>query len=190
MQGLQSLFCAEDGEPHDRYVVVGTSGSGKTTLSAALAAVFGCPHVELDVIHWLPGWEMMPDKEFREAVEQATVGNQWVVDGNYSKVRDVTWPRADAVIWLDFSFPVVMSRIIWRTLRRIFGPADPFEGCQETLRQQFFSRDSVILWAAKTWRRRRREYPELLDRPEYRHLDVFRVTRPNLSAIEIRRGVR
>ncbi len=37
-----------------RIVVVGTTGSGKTTLAAQLALIAGCPHIELDALHWEP----------------------------------------------------------------------------------------------------------------------------------------
>jgi adenylate kinase family enzyme len=42
----------------------------------------------------------------------------WVVDGNYSAVRDLVWDRADTVVWLDLPRRLVMRRIILRTVRR------------------------------------------------------------------------
>jgi adenylate kinase family enzyme len=49
-------------------VVIGTSGSGKTTLARALAALFGCPHVELDALHWEPDWTPAAPEVFRARV--------------------------------------------------------------------------------------------------------------------------
>ncbi len=190
-EGLGELcrrFCADDGTPYDRVVVVGTSGSGKSTLAAALAHEFGFEYVELDALHWLPGWEMRSIEEFRRIVQKAVICDRWVADGNYGKVRDIVWRRAQAVIWLDFPFPVVMPRIISRSIRRAATRRELWNGCYETFRQSFMSQNSVILWAAKSWWRRRERYPEILTRPRYSHLDVFRVTDPGFGEDEPRPG--
>jgi adenylate kinase family enzyme len=66
-----------------RVHVVGTTGSGKSTVGAALAARLGVAHVELDALHWLPGWKERPNEEFQALVEQALTADGWVFDGNY-----------------------------------------------------------------------------------------------------------
>jgi adenylate kinase family enzyme len=68
-----------------RVSVVGTSGSGKSILARELARALDVPVVELDALHWLPGWAERPDEEFAAAVAQAAAGERWVIDGNYSK---------------------------------------------------------------------------------------------------------
>ena len=181
-------FRDADGRPYDRYVVVGTSGSGKTTLARRLSGHLGVPHVELDALHWLPDWQMRSTAAFRELVDEATARPRWVVDGNYgSKVRDIVWSRADAVVWLDRSRPVVMARVIWRSLKRaVTGEELWGSGNRETL-GRMVSSDSIVSWAWNTWPERRAHYPKLLDRPEHRHLDVFRVTSADLSQVTARR---
>lgn len=84
-----------------RVVVVGTTGSGKSTLAARLAASLGVPHVELDAIHHGPGWTERPVEEFRTMVADALAGDGWVVDGNYSRSRDLVLPQATDVVWLS-----------------------------------------------------------------------------------------
>ncbi len=59
-----------------RVAVVGLSGSGKTTVAAELARILGCPHVELDALHWGPGWSEAEPETFRAAAEAATVGDR------------------------------------------------------------------------------------------------------------------
>ncbi|HEX2361691.1 MAG TPA: hypothetical protein VHI11_06435, partial [Jiangellaceae bacterium] len=86
-----------------RVSVVGNAGSGKTKLARELAARLRVPHVELDAIFHQPNWTRLPTDEFRQRVADAVAGDGWVVDGNYSSVRDLVWQRADAVVWLDFS---------------------------------------------------------------------------------------
>ena len=102
-----------------RITVVGTSGSGKTTLAQQLATQLNYPCTDLDVIHWGPNWTPSPAEEFREKVRGALQADCWVLAGNYSAVRDLVWMRADTLIWLDYSFPVVFWRLLRRTLKRV-----------------------------------------------------------------------
>ena len=85
-----------------RIVVYGQTGSGKSTVAARIARCLGVPHIELDAIHWLPGWAEKPLEEFRADVVAALNGcaDGWVCDGNYSKVRDLVLAQADSVVWL------------------------------------------------------------------------------------------
>jgi len=92
--------------PYTRLIVVGTTSSGKSTLSENLAVRLKLKYVELDALYWQPNWVGTPDDEFAAKVERATRGERWVMAGNYSRTRPITWARAEAVIWLDYSFPV------------------------------------------------------------------------------------
>ncbi len=161
-----------------RIVVVGTTGSGKTTLAGELARRLEVPHVELDALHWEPGWTEAPTDLFRERVTRALSGEAWVTDGNYSAVRDIVWSRADTIVWLDYSLPTILYRLTRRTFRRIFTREELWSGNKERVLTQFLSRDSIFLWAFKTYRRRRREYPELLSSPEHAHLHLVHLRSP------------
>jgi adenylate kinase family enzyme len=165
-------------EVGSRISVVGTCGVGKTTLAHALAERLGLVDVELDVLSWGSNWTMRPDDVFRADVTNAAAGDRWVIDGNYSKVRDIVWARADTVVWLDYSFARVFTRLLWRTLRRAFTREELWHGNRESLRMSFLSRESILLWAIKTHRRRHREYSELLARPEDGRLIVVRLCCP------------
>ena len=103
----------------ERINVVGTSCSGKTTLARALATRLGVPHVELDALYWDRNWTPVPDDVFRARVIDAVRGERWLIDGGYSPVRDLTWSRADTVVWLDYPMPLVLARWARRTVRRI-----------------------------------------------------------------------
>ncbi|WP_374711380.1 adenylate kinase [Symbiobacterium terraclitae] len=165
-----------------RIVVVGTTGSGKTTLARQLAQRLGCPHVEADVLFWGPHWTKTPVDEFRTQVDRATAGDCWTFDGNYSKVRDITWGRADTLVWLDYPLPLVLWRLLRRTIRRSLNLEQLWNGNRETLWHHLFTRDSLFLWALQTHGRYRREYPLLLQRPEYAHLAVIRLRSPGATA--------
>ncbi len=181
-------------EKPQRIAVVGTSGSGKTTLAHRLAQRLGVAHVELDSLHWGPDWTPTPRDPFREQVAQALSGEAWTTDGNYSAVRDIIWARADTVLWLDYSLPVVMRRVIWRTIRRTVSREELWSGNRERFRASFLARDSIILWALTSYRRRKREYPVLFDRPEYAHLRVVQLRSPRateewLEGLPVENGV-
>lgn len=121
--------------PMQRVNVVGTSCSGKTTLARRLAARLGVRHVELDALFWGPAWRPMPHEVFRQRVSDATDAPAWVVDGGYSTVRDVTWSRADTVVWLDYPLPLVLARYLRRTVRRLRSGEEfwPGTGNRETM---------------------------------------------------------
>lgn len=161
-----------------RVVIVGTSCSGKTTLARNLAGKLGARHIELDSIHWKPNWTPTPKEEFRNSVSAATAPETWVSDGNYSAVRDILWGRATTLIWLDYPFHVIARRALTRTFRNVFYRKVLWSGNRETFRQSFLSRDSILWWVIKTYRRRRREYPRLFDEPAYRHLQIIVLASP------------
>jgi adenylate kinase family enzyme len=52
-------------------------------------------------------------------------------DGNYSGVRDLVWSRADTVIWLDLPRWTTMRQVIWRTVRRLAGRTELWNGNRE-----------------------------------------------------------
>lgn len=120
----------------------------------------GVLHVELDALSWEANWVSVAPAVLRERVARAVTADEWVVDGNYSATRDLVWGRADTVVWLDFPFALVMWRVIVRTLRRSLRGDVLWSGNRESLRLSL-SRDSIILWALTTYRRRRRDYPRL-----------------------------
>lgn len=163
-----------------RIVVVGVTGSGKSTLGEQLAQRLHFPFVELDALHWEANWTPAPLDIFRQRVDQALAGAQWVVGGNYSKVRDLIWTRADTLIWLDYPLYISLIRLFKRSVRRIVTQEDMWgSGNRETWRNQFFSRDSLFLWALKSARKTKKSYPKLLTQPEHAHLHVYRFKSPH-----------
>jgi adenylate kinase family enzyme len=161
-----------------RVAVVGTSCSGKTTFAGALAARLQVPHIELDALHWRPGWVPAPREAFRQAVATATSADRWVSDGNYSAVRDLVWARATAVIWLDYPFATVLRRALYRTARRALLREEVYSGNRETFRKALLSRESILWWVVTTWGRGRREYRELFRQNAFPHLEVVALGSP------------
>ena len=145
-----------------RIIVIGSSCSGKSTFSLSLAEKLKIKYIELDELHWLPNWVERHDEEFRELVNKATASDTWVIDGNYSVVKDIFWPRATQIIWLNHSFHLVLYRSITRSITRIVTKKKLFSGNIESFKLTFLSRDSIILWVLKTYHKKRREYPSIL----------------------------
>jgi adenylate kinase family enzyme len=163
-----------------RIVVVGTSGTGKTTLAGMLAERLNMHHIELDALFWGPNWTQSTAEALRARVAEALAGERWVVDGNYSMVRDLVWPRADTLIWLDYPLPIVLARVTRRTLRRLVLREQIWGTNRESLRAAM-SRDSIILWALQTHHKHRRLYPMLLADPQYAHLTAIRLRSPQAT---------
>lgn len=167
--------------PYKRAVVIGVTSSGKSTLAERLARRFDLDFIELDALHWEPNWQEARLEVFRARVEKATEAEKWVTAGNYHVVRDLIWPKAEAVIWLDYSLGLVLWQMTRRSLKRwwtrelLWGTNyEPF-----WIHLKLWSTDSLYHWLFKTYWRRKREYPVLFSRPEHQHLKVIRFTHPS-----------
>jgi hypothetical protein len=158
----------------NRVVVVGAWGAGKSRFAATLAAALAVPLIEHDPLYWAADWGPRPVAEFRALVADATAGEAWVADGNFSAARDIVWGRADTLVWLDLPLPLVMWRLAQRQLRRFVTREALWHGNRERF-GDVLGRES-LLWKLPArhagWRR---EYPTLLQAPEYAHLRMHRL---------------
>jgi len=166
--------------PYKKIVVIGTTGSGKSTLAERLANKLGLDFIELDALNWGPNWTPAGGEVLRARVEAATRSPGWVVAGNYSATRPVTWSRADAIIWLDYSLWVIFWRLVRRTWQRIVYKEELWNGNRENVWTQLklWSEDSLFHWLFITYWRRKWEYPQLFAMPEHAHLYIFHFTNP------------
>jgi adenylate kinase family enzyme len=175
------------GDTPKRVIVLGTSGAGKTRLAIDLARTLGVPHVEFDALRHGPNWTETPDDEFRELIAEALNGDQWVADGNYSVAREVAWPRATTLVWLDYPFPIILWRLTLRIFRRAVFRVELWNGNRERLRDHFFTRESLWLWVVKTHWRRRRQFRKLFQEPRFAHLEVVHHRSPRAAKAWLRR---
>ncbi len=122
---------------------------GKTTLSAALGDHTGLPVIELDAISWLPNWVERDKNELQEIVLKRieSCPDGWIVDGNYSQLRQHLLPRSDTVIWLHLPRMIMALRIVKRTfLNAIRGTKICGDNYESLLRM--WGPDSIIWYKA------------------------------------------
>lgn len=161
-----------------RICVVGCSGGGKTTIASLLAQRLGVPHLELDSVYHQADWEGLPTEEFRAKVARFTIQSEWVVDGNYiSEIGDLTWGRADTIVWMDTSRFVATARVVRRTFGRVLLRKKLWNGNRERLRQ-VLSRDpetSIVAWAWKMHHKYTDRYNTATEDPRWRHIRFVRL---------------
>jgi adenylate kinase family enzyme len=171
-----------------RIAVIGTTGSGKTSFSRRVAATISAPRVELDALFHEPDWVPAQPGVFRARVSEAIAAPAWVTDGNYSSfLRDIVWPAADTLVWLDYPFRVVIWRLFRRTMSRGLRRTELWNGNRESLRTHFLTRDSLFLWAKNTHWKHRREWPAVFRQAEMSHVCIVRLRSPREAEAWLRR---
>jgi adenylate kinase family enzyme len=162
-----------------RINVIGTSGSGKSTFGSKLAESLSLPFLEMDAIFWCKNWTFPEDKEFFLKLASALEGEDWVLDGNYTRTISLKWDNIDTVIWLDFSFIRIFVQAVTRAVTRIFTREELWTGTgnRETLRN-LVSRDSIILWTIKTFQRNRKKFTDYMESDEFKKIHFIRLKSP------------
>lgn len=161
-----------------RIAVAGTSGAGKTTLCTQLAELTGYPQVEIDSLHWGPDWT--PRESFIDDVDKFTAQQHWIIELQYRQVRPMITERADTLLWLDYSTPVKMQRLIRRTLRRRFGRQELWNGNTEPPLWTIFTRkEHIIRWGWDTRNALKLVVPTLEER--FANLTAVRLSSPKAT---------
>jgi adenylate kinase family enzyme len=149
-----------------KILVVGANGSGKTTFAGKLSFRLNIKHYELDNIFWKPNWQESDNSEFRGKVDEVTQKDSWVIDGNYSRNQDLTIGRADSIIWLDVPYSKMLYRVTKRSLYRILTQKPLWHNNRERI-GKLFSKDSIILFAMRTYSSKNSKYNRLISGIEY-----------------------
>lgn len=161
-----------------RISVVGTTGSGKSTLAKKIAKKLNLSHVELDSVFHGPNWKSLDEETFQEKIKNfLKQESRWVIDGNYKAVHNLILSDSDTLIWLDYKLPLVLKRVTFRTLTRLFTREELWNGNRESFKN-FFHRENVILWALQTHQRNRERFSAILSNPEFAHIKVMRFCNP------------
>jgi energy-coupling factor transporter ATP-binding protein EcfA2 len=167
----------------ERILILGRTGSGKTTLARELAAGLRVPHVELDSLYFGPEFSTAPLPLLRERTSAAIAGDRWVTDGNKRVVRDLVWPRADTIVWLDYPLGVSLWRLAKRARRRtstLTSQATKTGGATG-LPKQLFAAARGVLKALRSHAGQRRRYPRMFAEQANQHLAVVRLRSPRAT---------
>ncbi len=163
----------------DRVVIVGTSGAGKSTLSRRLSEITHAPVVEVDGLYHRPNWTLASIDEFRGLLADVAAQPRWIVDGNYfASTEQLIWPRAQVIVWLDLPLPLILLKLVRRSVRRVVRRVELWHGNTETWKA-LLSRQSILLWAVTSHAQHRRELPVKLVPPNLpTSATVLRFTHP------------
>jgi adenylate kinase family enzyme len=163
--------------PGRRILTVGTCGCGKTFVARALSERLRIPYICNDAIIWGPNWTQIDDAERARRFDLATNIPAWTLDGNISSMRHAEDPlilsRAETVIWLDLPRRQVYPALLWRTVRRSLLREELWHGNRETFGQSFASRDSILLWAYRTFPKYRTNYTRLFASDQAKHVNLI-----------------
>lgn len=166
-----------------RVNVIGSSASGKSTFSKQLATRLGCPYIEMDRLFWQANWQETDDETFFSKINQATDGDAWVLDGNYSRTQNVKWQHVDTIIWLDYSRWRTTYQAVKRAWMRSWTQQElwPGTGNRESFSKSFFSRDSIIWWSIKNYRKNRVKYLLLKEELQSSPIGFVHLTTPKMA---------
>jgi hypothetical protein len=143
----------------------------------------GIPWQSLDDLYYGPGLVMAAS--FPASIEQVTAGDEWIFDSGGPppadplsvRLRELMWSRADTLLWLDYSQPLVLRRAAIRSLRRIVTRQRLWHGYVDTPRQ-WLREDHPVRRAWSTHRIRREDIAARLADPARQALTVMRFRRP------------
>lgn len=153
--------------------MIGASGSGKTTLGRWVERHLGLPFTDLDDVFWRPGWQAAPADVFRSDVDRLTAQPRWVLAGNYGGVRELVWPRADTLVWLDLSLATALRRSTGRALRQWWTRESICNGNAQTLWHLVQWPDGLLPYTLRTFSARRRTWPAEIQAHD--HLAAYRL---------------
>lgn len=175
------MLCADDPLPlvPRRVLVAGVTGSGKTTLSGRVARLWELRHVEIDGLFHGPNWTPRP--QFIDDVREFAAEDRWVTEWQYtSKGTDaILAPRAELVVWLDYPYRVVRSRLLRRTIGRSILRTRMWNGNVEKPIWRMFRgapEENILAWQTATLKKWAERMP--VAAAEFPHLVIVRLRHP------------
>ncbi|WP_314647848.1 AAA family ATPase [uncultured Microbacterium sp.] len=162
-----------------RVLIAGVTGSGKTTLCHRISRLWGLRRVEMDALFHGPDWTPRP--RFLDDVRAFAAEDRWVTEWQYtSKGTDhILTPRTELVIWLDYPYRVVRSRLLRRTISRSILRTKMWNGNVEKPIWRMFGgtpEENILAWQTATLTKWAERMP--LAAAEFPHLVIVRLRHP------------
>ena len=95
----------------NKIIILGCPGSGKSVFSIRLRELTGLPLYHLDNVWWNEDRTHISREEFDRKLQEIMAGDQWIIDGNYSRTYEARFACCDTVIFLDYPEEVCMAGI-------------------------------------------------------------------------------
>ncbi|WP_394188194.1 AAA family ATPase [Paenisporosarcina quisquiliarum] len=105
----------------NRIRIIGPVGSGKTTLTRKLSEAQGIPMFTLDDMVWSrgPNGDTRNSTEYRDALLKEVIQKEsWIIEGTHLGWADVSFEKANLIIFLNPSVSVRIYRFSKRFYRQ------------------------------------------------------------------------
>lgn len=138
--------------------IIGYSGSGKSFLAKKLSNHYNIPCLHLDNIQFFGNWEERSLEEQNRIVDKFLSENDnWVIDGNYSKVSPIRFEISDITIFLNYNrfYCYKMCKKRYKEYKDRPRESCP---CPEKLNKEF---KTWILFGGRTKKRKQRHFNNL-----------------------------
>ena len=175
------MLSADDPLPlrPERVLIAGVTGSGKTTLARRVAGLWDLRHVEIDGLFHGENWTPRPS--FIDDVRAFAAEDHWVTEWQYTSkgTDEILAPRAQLVIWLDYPYRVVRTRLLRRTIGRSILRTRMWNDNVEKPIWKMFSgepEENIIAWQTKTLHKWSERMPDVTG--DHPHLTIVRLRHP------------
>ncbi len=137
-----------------RILTYGVTGSGKSTLALRLGELTGTPVHLVDDFCFEANWKQVSVEEQIRRVREIVGADEWILDSAYGNWLTEILPRCDLIVGLDYSRGFTFWRLLRRSIRRAWTGEPCCNGNRETF-SKLLSLDSILLWHAKSFARKR-----------------------------------
>jgi len=169
-----------------RIAVIGSPGTGKTSLATSLSNIFNLPHIEHDkLVNFIRvkvnGWNKFSNILLRKMIINISRNRAWIYDAsffNLIQTSEIYLSRADIVLWLDYSFLIIIFRLIRRTFNRLFLNREKKIYYKENFPFALKRELKTHYLFIKRHYRNKKNYKIIFEESRFNHLSIIRLKSP------------